>query len=141
MQIEKCKWIIGNRKKPRGVALVDWVLVAAVVALPCLVVLWVISSPSYWTWCLDRLDMRGWDRTVWIGVAGALLAAMLLIRVWPEGRRKGDCASPNALTPCPSPADGRGEICALTPCPSPVCGRGEICDPTPGSSLVDEQGE
>jgi len=110
MQIEKCQLRIGNRKKPRGVVVVDWVLVAVVVVLLCLVAFWVLSSPIYWAWCLDCLDMRDWDHGVWTGATLALLGILFLMRVWPEGRRKGDCTSPDALTPCPSPESGRGEI-------------------------------
>jgi hypothetical protein len=77
-----------KNKAVSGIAAIDVLLVLAIVALLGVGVFYVLSTPAWWTWCLDWLDMRGWDRTVWTGVAVALLVALATIRYWPEKRRE-----------------------------------------------------
>ena len=58
------------QERKSGATLFDWLLVAAVVSLTCVIGLVVASSPTTWRWCLDRLDLaagriglgRAWSR-------------------------------------------------------------------------------
>jgi len=133
MQIEKCQLRIGKRKKPRGVAVVDCVLVAAIVGLCCLLVSWVVSSPACWAWCLNHLDMRNWNHAVWSGVGVAILGTLFLFRVWPEGRRyEAGRKSPQPSPPTPLPQTGEGRLLTPSPpTPLPQMGEGRLSTPSP----------
>ncbi len=86
----------------------DSLLIAAIIALLGVVAYWVLSSPPLWAWCLNTLDARGWTHWTWTGVVVALVAALAVIRLWPEKTCAKPANEPAALTPCPSPR-GRGE--------------------------------
>ena len=71
------------------------------------------------------------DRLTQADVRGGVLPGMI-----------GGWRALTALTPCPSPEYGRGELAALTPGPSPEYGRGELAArdrlrrPTPALPLL-----
>lgn len=76
-----------KRRTPRGFSIVDGLLAVGVAAVLCGCMLGVVSNPTWWRWCLDLLDVRDWGRGTRTGVGMALLAVLLLIRVWPEKKR------------------------------------------------------
>jgi hypothetical protein len=60
----------------------EWLLVTVIGALLCVVALFVLSSPMWWSWCLSRLDARGWNHWTWTGVVVALVLALTVIRFY-----------------------------------------------------------
>jgi hypothetical protein len=82
---------VQHRKKPSaGVAILDWFLTTSIVALLGVGVLYVLSEPAWWCWCLDKLDARDWGHRTWTGVITAMLIVLAAIRYWPEKRKEAD---------------------------------------------------
>ena len=75
-----------RNKTVLGLAALDGLLVALIAALLSAVAIFVVSSPTWWLWCLDRLDARDWNHWTWTAVVAALIAILAVICYWPRAR-------------------------------------------------------
>jgi hypothetical protein len=91
--------ILHEPEKPTTeLTLFDWLLIAIVVAFLCGGMFYVLTTPTWWGWCLDVLDVRDWTHWMWTGVAVALLVALWLVHVGANAghdkeNKSGDMAS------------------------------------------------
>ncbi len=91
------------------VAIFDWLMVVVILALLLVVAYFVLSSPRWWLWCLDILDVRGWKHWTWTGVVIALLIVLAVIRFWPEGQQRKATIEMTDAAPDPSAASGNNK--------------------------------
>lgn len=76
----------GRRKHALGMTRRDWLWIALITTLLCIVAFLILTDPEVLRWCLRILDMRNWTYWAWIGVVAAMVIALLVIRFWPAAR-------------------------------------------------------
>jgi hypothetical protein len=88
-----------RRQKTVQLALLDWLLLAVIVAFLGVGLFFALFVPPWSCRCLDLLDAHDWGRWTWSGVAMALAAVLAAMRCWPESREELEPVEQHRRTP------------------------------------------
>jgi hypothetical protein len=76
--------VLELRKRSGKLNVIDGLLLLAIPVVLGVGVYFLTQSPDWFRLCIETLDMRNWTKMVWLGIGGAFLAVLILIRLWPE---------------------------------------------------------